>query len=106
MDKAAIVIADTAGVIRFWSEGARDAFGHSADGALGQTLDLIVPQEYRDRHWAGFKRAIASGSASIEGQTIPLPVLKADGGIENHSGRLTILRAGEGRVIGCMVIFG
>jgi len=106
LDGAAIVIADTTGVIHFWSEGARDAFGHSADGAIGRTLDLIVPPEYRDRHWAGFKRAIASGAATIEGQTTQIPVLKADGSIENYPGRLTILRAAEGRVIGCMVVFG
>ena len=106
MDKTAIVIADTTGLIRFWSKGAEGLFGHPARDALGRTLDLIVPEEFRDRHWAGFRRAIASGSAATEGQANTIPVLKADGGIENHPGRLAILRAADGRVIGCKVIFG
>jgi PAS domain S-box-containing protein len=106
LDEAAIVIADTTGVIHFWSKGAERSFGHSAASAVGRSLDLIVPAEFREAHWAGFRRAIAAGSAAIEGQPITLPVLKADGDIENSPGRLTILRAGEGRMIGCMVIFG
>ena len=106
MDGTAIVIADTAGVIHFWSKGAEDSFGHSPAKAVGHTLDLIVPAEFREAHWAGFRRAIASGRADAEGQLNLFPVLCANDEIRNTSGKLTVLRRDDGTVTGCMVIFG
>ena len=106
MDKTAIVIADTTGAIRFWSKGAETAFGHAAEDALSQTLDLIVPDEFRQAHWLGFRRAIAAGSAATEGQDITLPVRRADGRIENSAGKLTLSRKGDRSIVGVMVIFG
>jgi PAS domain S-box-containing protein len=106
LDNNAIVIADTAGVIRFWSNRAQSAFGHSAQDAVGRTLDLIVPHEFRVAHWAGFHRAISAGSAAAEGQPNLFPVLDANGLVKQAPGKLTLLRAGDGAVIGCMVVFG
>jgi PAS domain S-box-containing protein len=66
LDNNAVVIADAAGVIRFWSSGAEKTFGHACERAVGRTLDLIVPSEYRQAHWNGFRKAIASGAAAAE----------------------------------------
>jgi len=106
LDQTAIVIVDTTGAIRFWSKGAESAFGHSEEVALGSTLDLIVPDEFREAHWQGFHRAIAVGSAATEGKEITLPVHTSDGGIENSAGKLTLLRRGDKSIVGVMVIFG
>jgi len=106
LDKTAIVIADTTGAIRFWSKGAEAAFGHTAADALSRTLDLIVPDEFREAHWAGFHRAMAAGSAATEGLDIMLPVRTADGGIQHSAGKLTLLRTSDRRITGVMVIFG
>jgi len=106
LDTTAVVIADISGVIRFWSAGAERAFGHTVREAVGQTLDLIVPPDFRTAHWAGFRRAMASGSAGVEGKTSAFPVLEASGRIRNASGKLTLIRSGDGGVIGGMVIFG
>jgi PAS domain S-box-containing protein len=106
LDKAAIVIADKTGTIRFWSKGAETAFGYPAEDALNQTLDLIVPDEFREAHWLGFHRAMAAGSAATEGQDITLPVRTADGRIQHSAGKLTLLRKGNGGIVGVMVIFG
>jgi len=100
----AIVIADTAGVICFWSPGAETLFGHAAARAIGQTLDLIVPAEYQQAHWNGFRRAMESGAAAAEGQSGPFPVNRADGGAPVH-GRLTLLRGPHGRVTAAAVVF-
>jgi DNA polymerase family A len=53
----ALVFAEVTGVIRIWNSGAEALFGHRAEDVVGQTLDLIVPPEYRERHWAGFRAA-------------------------------------------------
>ena len=65
MDGVAIVIADRDGAIRVWTAGAERMFGYSAADAIGQPLDLIVPEDYRQAHWAGFNRAMAAGTRSI-----------------------------------------
>ena len=101
-----IVIADPQGVIRFWSPGAEVNFGYSAAQSVGQTLDLIVPADYREAHWRGFRRAVASGEAAVEGQVNPFPVYKADGEIIAVPGRLTLVRQASGQVIAVMVVFG
>ena len=99
-------MVDAQGVIRFWNAGATRAFGHPSAHAVGRTLDLIVPEDYRQAHWNGFRRAIASGEAAAEGQPGPFPALCADGQIRPIEGRLALLRSAAGRAIGAMVVFG
>src|SRR5260221_64455 len=79
MERNPVVLADPNGVIRFWSPGAATSFGYSAAQAIGQTLDLIVPSEYRQAHWHGFRRAVEAGAAPLEGQLNPFPVRRAAG---------------------------
>jgi PAS domain S-box-containing protein len=105
LDHNAVVIADAAGVIRFWSAGAEKAFGHASARAIGQTLDLIVPPEYRQAHWTGFRHAMASGTAAVEGTAVPFPVRRADGETSPTRGRLTLLREPGGVVIAAVVVF-
>jgi PAS domain S-box-containing protein len=57
----AVVSADREGIIRGWNETAEQIFGHSAGQAIGQTLDLIVPEEERADHWRNFRRVMATG---------------------------------------------
>ena len=48
------IYADAVGGIGFWNAGAEATFGHSAAEVSGKRVDLIVPEEYRAMHWAGF----------------------------------------------------
>src|SRR6516225_511705 len=76
----AVVFADTAGKIRFWNCSATRIFGFEASEALGQTLDLIVPERQRARHWEGYDRVMA-GTASRygEGVLLAVPAMRKDG---------------------------
>lgn len=105
MNNNAIVIADPEGVIRYWSAAAEAAFGHAVEAAIGRTLDLIVPAEYREAHWNGYRRAMASGVAEAEGQVSPFPVRLANGAIEPRQARLTLLRDPNGQVVAATVVF-
>jgi PAS domain S-box-containing protein len=105
LDHNAIVIADSGGMIRFWNAAAQNAFGHEPQQAIGQSLDMIVPPQYREAHWKGFRAAMASGKAAAEGQPGPFPVRRADGKIIVARGRLTLLRDPEGLVIAAVVLF-
>ncbi|MCC7363696.1 MAG: PAS domain S-box protein, partial [Dehalococcoidia bacterium] len=55
-----MIVADREGVIHVWNRAAERIFGHTAQAALGQTLDLIVPERFREAHWTGYDRALAA----------------------------------------------
>ena len=104
-DSHAIVLVDSNGIIRFFSPGAERLLGHHAKAAIGQTLDLIVPPDYRERHWRGFRAAIANGAPQYEDAAANIPILCRDGTVVRFAGRLIFLRNGYGQAIGAMGIF-
>jgi PAS domain S-box-containing protein len=57
----ALVFADLDGIIRIWNPGAETVFGFTAADAIGQSLDLIIPERMRKAHWDGFNEAIKRG---------------------------------------------
>lgn len=57
----ALIFCDLQGVIQVWNGGAEKVFGWSAAEAVGQSLDLIIPERMRKAHWEGFDQAIARG---------------------------------------------
>jgi PAS domain S-box-containing protein len=101
----AIVVTDREGVICSWSPGAETLFGHTAASAIGQTLDLIVPEGMRVRHWAGFRAAMARGAAKISGVTAPIRVLRSGGDVFEATGVLNLLRGPHGIVIGGIAVY-
>jgi len=40
----AVVFGDREGVIRLWNSGAETMFGYTAQEAVGQSMDIIVPE--------------------------------------------------------------
>ena len=64
----ALVYADRDGKIARWNQAAVSLFGYSATEALGQSLDLIIPERLRPAHWKGFDSAMASGSTRLAGR--------------------------------------
>lgn len=105
MDDHAIIVADTAGVIQLWSQGAEKLFGYAAVHAIGSKLDLIVDEPFREHHWIGFWRAMETGSAKAEGQPSDIPVKCSNGTVTAFPGLLVLLRDPHGKVIGAMAIF-
>jgi PAS domain S-box-containing protein len=75
----AIIFADRIGVIRYWSDGAETVFGHSAREALGQSLDLIIPERFRAAHWQAYRRAIDSGQTKYADRVLTTRSSRKDG---------------------------
>ena len=57
----AVIYANLKGVIQIWNHGAEAVFGFSADEAVGQSVDIIIPEKLRAAHWAGFNKAVEHG---------------------------------------------
>ena len=78
----AILATDRSGVIEFWNPGAERIFGFSAGQAVGRSLDIIIPENLRARHWRGWAHAIETGQSRYSaGELLSVPALTADGHI-------------------------
>ena len=75
----AIVVADASGKITVWNPGAERMFGHTAEEALGQSLDLITPERLRARHWSGYHHTMATGITKYGNDLLKVPAVHKDG---------------------------
>jgi PAS domain S-box-containing protein len=75
----AILFADRKGVIRLWNRGAERMFGYSATEAIGGSLDIIIPDNLRERHWDGYFRVMESGSSHYSIDLLSAPATRKDG---------------------------
>jgi PAS domain S-box-containing protein len=76
----AVIYADGEGRIRFWNAGAERIFGYSAADAAGKPLDIIIPENLRSRHWAGFDETMRTGKTHYSaGDLLAVPALRKDG---------------------------
>jgi diguanylate cyclase (GGDEF)-like protein/PAS domain S-box-containing protein len=74
-----IICADSRSLITSWNAAAETLFGYSAQEAIGQPLDLIIPAPMRGYHAAGFTRVVSGGPARIIGSPVNLNALRRDG---------------------------
>ncbi len=100
----AILVSDREGVIRFWNSGAELMFGHTADEAVGQSLDLIIPENLRGRHWEGYWRVMASGETKYKTGLLSSPGVRKDGTRVSLEFSMILLHGEAGEMQGCASI--
>lgn len=100
----AILISDQKGIIRFWNSGAEQMFGHTAAEVVGQSLDLIIPENLRSRHWEGYWRVMASGETKYKIYLLSSPGIRKDGSRVSLEFSMVLLRDGDGDMAGCASI--
>lgn len=76
----AILATDREGVIGFWNPGAERIFGYSSAAAIGQSLDIIIPERLRQRHWDGYRHVMDGGESRYgHGDLLSVPAIRQDG---------------------------
>ncbi|MGH3435145.1 MAG: PAS domain-containing protein [Sciscionella sp.] len=76
----AIVVANVEGLIVAWNRGAETMFGYPAADVLGASLDVIIPEKLRARHWAGWEKVVATGVTRYgDDQLLAVPATHRDG---------------------------
>jgi PAS domain S-box-containing protein len=100
----AILYADRDGIIRLWNQGAERIFGFSAAEALGQSLDLIIPERHRQRHWDGYHQTMATGITKYGTKMLAVPALHQGGTQLNTEFSIVMLKDGEGHPLGVAAI--
>ena len=76
----AVIYASGEGRILFWNRGAKRIFGYSVSEALGQSLDIIIPENLRQRHWVGFDETMRTGATRYcNSDVLAVPAVCKDG---------------------------
>jgi len=75
----AVVISDASGAITLWNPAAERMFGFTPEEALGNSLDLIIPERLRGRHWSGYEKTMATGETRYGHDVLRVPAMHKDG---------------------------
>jgi len=74
-----IIVADPDGKIMLWNPAAERIFGFTEEDAVGHSLDLIIPERLRHRHWEGYQRVMRTGQTRYGSEVLRVPALHKDG---------------------------
>jgi PAS domain S-box-containing protein len=99
-----ILFADREGIIRLWNKGAESIFGYSAREALGQSLDLIIPEKLRERHWEGYYRVMDTGETRYGNELLKVPALRKNGKRLSIEFSILLVRDPQNEIIGSAAV--
>ncbi len=89
----AIIAADREGIICFWNPGAERIFGHASNDVIGRSLDLIIPERLRQRHWDGYRSVMETAKSRYgEGDVLSVPAVRKDGATISVEFTIVMLR--------------
>jgi len=98
-----IITADSGGFILSWNTAAASMFGYSADDALGQSLTLIIPEQFKSAHERGIERVSGGGEHHVMGKTVELSGLHRTGQLIPVELSLSTWLIGEERFYGGII---
>ena len=99
-----VVYADREGIIRLWNRGAETIFGYRRQDALGQTLDLIIPERWRARHWDGYRTVMQTGVTRYGIDLLAVPASRSDGTRISIEFSIILPTDRDGRVRGAVAV--
>ena len=100
----AILFVDRGGAIRLWNAGAQAMFGWTAAEAIGQSLDLIIPERLRARHWENWDRVMDTGQTRYAREVLAVPAVTKDGKSISIEFTIQLVRDDAGTILGPVAI--
>ncbi len=100
----AIIVADREGLIRLWNIGAEMMFGYPAEEAVGKSLDLLIPERLRGRHWEGYHKVMETGVTRYGRELLAVPGIRKDGTRISLEFTIVLLRDETGTPTGTAAI--
>jgi PAS domain S-box-containing protein len=94
----AIIAADAAGSIVLWNPAAERMFGYTEGEALGRSLDLIIPERFRQRHWDGYREVMRTGQTQYGARVLRVPALHKDGRMLSIAFTVSLMESPQGAV--------
>lgn len=99
----ALLVCDCKGQIVYWNQACTRIFGWSAQEALGQNLDLIIPEKHRTKHWMGWDQAMESGHSHYGSSLLSVPALHQSGQRLSIAFSISLIKE-EGKVQGILAL--
>lgn len=96
----AVVFGDAQGNIRLWNKGAEQMFGWTAEEVLGRSMDMMIPEKHRTKHWEGYDRVMKTGVTSYGNKLLAVPALTKDGRRISIEFNIALLRSPSGEILG------
>jgi PAS domain S-box-containing protein len=101
----AVVYSDAEGLIQFWNKGAETIFGYTAAEAVGQSLDIITPENLRKRHWDGYEKTMSTGVTRYgAGDLLAVPAIRKDGSRLSTEFTIVPFKDDAGKMLGIAAI--
>jgi PAS domain S-box-containing protein len=100
----AVIFADRDGIIRLWNRAAEGIFGYTEEEAIGQSLDLIIPERHREAHWKGYGKVMLDGATKYGSEPLAVPAVTKDGERISIEFTINLLRSGDGKVLGPVAV--
>lgn len=101
---AGILYASRDGCVRLWNRGCEHIFGWTAAEAVGQSMDMIIPEKHRARHWEGWETVMKSGVTKYGHDPLAVPALTKDGRRISIEFNIVLLRDDAGQVLGAAAL--
>jgi len=100
----AILFADRDGIIELWNSGAEAIFGYKKEEVQGKSLDLIVPEKLRQRHWEGYHTVMKTGKSRYGKELLKVPAIRKDGTSISVEFTIMLVRNLRNEIIGTAAI--
>jgi PAS domain S-box-containing protein len=100
----AVMVSDASGAITLWNPACERMFGFTEAEALGQSLDLIIPQRQQARHWEGYEKTMATGITRYGNDTLRVPAMHKDGHTLSIAFTVALLHGPDGKVKGIAAV--
>lgn len=100
----AVIVADPEGRVRLWTPAAERIFGYAADEVVGRSLDLIIPERFRERHWTGYHEVMRTGVTRYGADVLRVPAVRKGGEPISIAFTVALLRDTAGRVSGIAAV--
>ena len=100
----AIVASDASGAIILWNPAAERMFGFSESEALGQSLDIIIPQRQQQRHWDGYHKTMATGQTKYGNDVLRVPAVHKDGSARSIAFTVALLHTPDQKVAAIVAV--
>ena len=100
----AILFANRDGIIDLWNSGAEAIFGYKKEEVRGKSLDLIVPEKLRQRHWDGYQKVMKTGKSRYGKELLKVPAIRKDGTSISVEFTIVLVRNQRNEIIGSAAI--
>ena len=94
----AVMVCDAEGAIVLWNPACERMFGHSEAEVLGKTMDMIIPERLRARHWEGYHKTMATGITKYGTDVLRVPAVDKQGRTMSIAFTVAMLHAPGGKV--------